>query len=846
MVCGDLTPRLRHRLQDPSIFPGGVLQLPERRFYPKEAVASGRKGVVWRVVDGRDRAYAAKITLAEEYSNGSRTIEDEFERRRGLQPPLFTTCVDVADFRAEGVREQLVVLVEEWVENGITLRELIEDRPAEITTDTIVSFATQMAGVLTALEPEQLEHDDLHAGNIMLRPSRPGELGAQDPAGKGFQLVVVDTGSLKPSTGTKKLMSDVDHIANHLAQMHNVVLRRRDLSLNDRRLLFLLKRLLDGMTDDDATRSIRSGRELLGGIQDVTRDAASSLGKGQTLSHPFELINAEQIRDDKLLLELFAKTSWLHHLTSRDAVLLTGPRGCGKSMVLRWLALRTHATVDKAVPLDDLGVTGVYISCASEVQTRMSMFRRDEDVAGMEGEIIHFFNLLHVLELIRTLAIVAKRPDSVSVFGLGQDQINRIFALVEKHVGSGEETVRFNPGPLASATHLIEGELFSSQRRLHQRVNAPTAPPTLIADITDGLVEILPFLARYPIAFLLDDFSTHRVSAPVQRAVGDIVWGRRSSHHFKVSSEKHGTVAAWSGLTTDPDRERVEIDCGAEFLDDKRPGTTAANREFTARLLNQRLQAARWRGRAEDLLGTSPSHTEMTEALLKSHRSNPAYYGLNVLAMLCSGDIAALLMLYRRILSGCNETSTAMVPAAEQHQAVEDVSRLLLSAVVHHRPLGDRMLTFAREFGRFVGASFKEGKGVKERGQIVPNEIPRIEVESNLNIESDLPDDDFQLIRELLRRSVFIELTPGRARHEKLSTLRWHFRRIYLPAFRAGLYKNDAIKIAPGRFQELLEEPSIVLKQELELRRRTVIESGRSPDSVAVPLFNNGDEGMQQ
>lgn len=840
---GDLSEEQLALLRDSSIFSGGVLQTTDRAFIPVSCVANGRKAVVWQVVDRRGRRYAAKIALAEDYASPDRGIEDEFRLRLGLQPPLFTTCEDVGAFTAEGMPEAFVVIVEQWVDDGFTLQDLVEKRSDEITTATIMSFALQMTDVLDALEREQLEHDDLHARNIMLRPSRPGEVAAHDPAGAGFQLVVVDTGSLKPTSATKKKLSDVDHIAHHIAVMHNVVRRRRDLSLDDRRLLHLLEPLLNQMTDDDAGRSIRTGAEIREALRVVARDATLSLGGRQELKEPFELINAEQIRNDELLLDLFAETTWLSQLTSGDAVLLTGPRGCGKSMVLRWLALRTHASVDRRVPMEDLHVSGIYVSCASDVQTRLSAFQTRDDVDGMEEEIVFFFNLLHILELVRTLGVVAQRGDAQEVFGLGKDEAARIYELIEKHLTPAAPTVRFNPNPLASATHLVERELFRSQRRLHERKSAPSAPVTLIGDVTADLVQIMPFFQAHPIAFLLDDFSTHRVSEAVQELVFNIVWGRQPSHHFKVSSEKYGTVNSWSGLTSDPDRERIEIDCGAEFLDDTKAGYGAPNKRFIQNLLDRRLKAAGWVGTAQELIGDSLDHKAMNANLRASGKLKATYYGLDVLAMLCSGDIAALLMLYRRILSKSNKTSRKVIAARAQHNAVEEVSRLLLNAVVHHRPLGDRLLMFAREFGTFVGAALQDGKGIREHSQIVPVEIPRIEVESNLGMEQELPGGEFELIKELLRRSVFIELTLGRSRHSRLSTLRWHFRRIYLPVFRAGLYKNDAVKISPQQFQLMLEQPKLILEPELEKRRRAVVDPAQEqPSDVQLTLFDG--EGL--
>lgn len=836
---GDLSQDLLEKLRDPAIFPNGKLVI-DRTFTPVRHIANGRKGVVWLVRDKFNRSYAAKIALAEDYQEEGKSLEREIQLRSELKGPLFTEFQEAGDFKAVGIDVAFVAIVEGWVEDAFPLNDLVKLHPNDITTATILSFGHQMASALEALDKQGLEHDDLHGGNIMIRPARPGEIGALDPAGPGFQLLVIDTGSLKPRDVTKKAMSDVDHVAHHMAILHNVVNHRRDLSLDDRRLLLLVKELLDEMTDSDVGRAIRTGPELRHALTNLERNATLPLAK-QTLHTPFEYINAEQIRDDELLLNLFAETTWLPQLTTRDAVLLTGPRGCGKSMVFRWLALRTHAAIPGAIPMDRLRVSGIYVSCASDVQTRLSRFRTEKDLKDMEGEVIHFFNLLHVVELVKTLALIAKRDDAVSVFRLGANEATRIYETIEKHLGRAKPTVRFAPNPLTSAVHLVEAELFASQRRLHNLENAPTAPVTLIADVTGDIAAFMPFFVEHPIAFLLDDFSTHRVSEAVQRLVAHVVWSRRSSHIFKVSSEKYGTIIDYDGLLTEPDRERIEIDCGTEFIDDPTPAAAKRNREFITRLLNQRLHAAGWAGTAEQLLGESLSHAEMNENLAKSGSAKATYYGLDVIARLCSGDIAALLMLYRRILSKSDANSTSMVSPKEQHDAVVDVSRHLVNVLIHHRPLGDQLLSFTRTFGNFVARLYRDGPRTNEHGNAVPREAPRIEVESDLGIEKDLTDAQLDLSRELLRRSVFIEMTLGRSRHSRLSTLRWHFRRIYLPSFRAGLYKNDAVKINPAQFQALLDDPAGQLDEQFRARVRSAQAAEKAEPVLFDSDFHEGD-----
>lgn len=798
------------------------------RFRPQQYVTHGYKGLVWKVVDNLGKPYAAKFALAEDYSGG-KTLQDEVDRRVQLPSPLFTDLTEAGDWVAGDSEEtRYVVTVEAWVQDGETLESILTDHPERVSINTIVSFAEQMANALEALSSLELEHDDLHAGNVMVRPARPGELGYADPAGDGVQLVVVDTGSLKPLAAASKPERDIDKVAGHIVALHNIVDRREKLAMSERRFLRALLPIVQSMTDDDGLRGDKSGAALQASIHAARAAALRPMGTRQRLESPFEILNAEQISNDELLLSLFAKTTWITHLTALHPTLLTGPRGCGKSMVLRWLALRTHAArIDAEIPFDSLRVSGIYVSCTSDLQTRFSRFTTPEDTVGHEAEIIHYFNLLHVLELLKTLAAIAGRADAVSVFGLGDVQTEQIYRLVAKHLPPRND-IRFNPTPMASAIDLVEREVFESQRRLHLGEGSPSAAGTLIADITVEIVKILPHFEKYPIAFLLDDFSTHRISEAVQTHLAPIVWERRASHMFKVSSEKNGTVDAWRGLTIDPGRERVEIDCGSEFMGN----TPKGNRDFLQQLLDRRLQSAGWAGTTEQLLGKSPRKEDMADSLRAKGQESASYYGVQVLSEVCSGDVAAMLLLYRRILAEATHLTTTQVSPSKQHEAVVEVSRQLLYSTMYHRPLGSRLYQIADSFSQFVGNVYRTGRTTRSHGKDVPTEVPRIEVDDAVGAKSQLSPDEMDLVNELLRRSVFIELSSGRSRHNNVSTLRWHLRRIYLPAFRAGLDKNDAVKIDAQTFRQFLMTPDVVLRDQAHRRAATPVALSQASTAI--------------
>jgi hypothetical protein len=151
---------------------------------------------------------------------------------------------------------------------------------------------------------------------------------------------------------------------------------------------------------------------------------------------------------------------------------------------------------------------------------------------------------------------------------------------------------------LVQARELVESEMASTHDRMLHGLNVPyTTGEAFLGDLSTLLCREVPFCKERPVAFLLDDFSVHRLPEAVQVVLNRVIWERRPSHVFKLSCEKRGAILSDSfHATADVTREMIEVDCGREYvgLDDVQQGKKAL--AFATELLDVRLRAASYQG----------------------------------------------------------------------------------------------------------------------------------------------------------------------------------------------------------------------------------------------------------
>lgn len=853
--------KLKFFLSSPEKIPKSLTILG-REYFPKEFISSdGYKSVVWKGIDHYNAPVIIKIATYEDYT--TRSFLDEVSKTVKLRHySEFANFYDAGIIEIIGQQNRkmkCICFIEEYID-GDTLEKYIEKN--QITPRFIINYIRALCNVLSILKKLKLRHDDLSLKNVMIAKPKPGTLSEE------FSVKIIDMGSLKDDNlPCTKERDDHGRFTEHLIELYNSILctpskERRSLSLFERRFQKEMFPLLKSMLEEDKQIALIDPSKILKQFEHILIRAQNPNNERKLkLEDPFDYISAEHISSDELLIKLFAESCpWFKEVISPNPILLTGPRGCGKSMLFRRLSLKALLFKTKEDILDSK-IAGFYISCSANFQNRFGRITSEYMIRKFQKEIIHYFNLLLTLEIIHTFLSISQRSDREQVFGFGNIQEKELHEYLINKLNIKEERKLRLQGvtPLEHLLEIIEYEMDYCYDNFLKRINLEsTTPISFISDFTKFLNKKIQYLHDRPIAFLLDDFSIHRISENIQLIINPILWDRQSTHLFKLSTEKYGAERIFefpsesSSPTADITREFREIDCGRFYISLSDGDKLNDLVVFAKDLLNHRLELAEFSGNSETIIGhSSYKQGSLTKSLKFEPKVNNQYHGLETISEICSGDISALLEIYRRIFQEgkVDKSTNTIVSKHIQHKAIKSVSGNFLDLIKTYHPYGSEMDKIIVSFGTLCRWILHDGKEMnypQKDGTIklVPCETTRIEVDQIPNASNeDFTEDQSSFMKELVRRSIFIEMEPGRGRHSLGPTWRWQLRRIYCPVFAIGLKKNTAIKWNTSDLKYFLINPREKCRQEFERWKQI---KDKKPDEQVeesqTTLFDNFSE----
>ena len=360
---------MRSNLPPKDLFLGKTISRFPKHVMQKH-VASGNNGHLFYAFDeSTNSELAFKIVPVDNLPRNSDDQDaylNEAKKANLLEHPSVVQCVDVVPYvgPCSGSEEigECVVFVYHYVK-GKNLRAYMKEHHSDINLAFVEGFLRTMFELLYELQQRGEQHGDLHAGNVLVAKS-------EFDIYNRTHFRVTDFG-VRKLTGYEAHASDYLAIAQTLRQLLECVEYRDSGESRDRYVFeilrhdFLERHLIE--TDTVADPFACNPRALLGklnSLDDAYRVAAKAQTAAAKLVTPFDYPNCEQMGKSHLLLKsLYSdRVLGLSEIQARANLVLTGPRGCGKTTVFRALSLEYLLSTGDDHP-DNINYIGIYYRC---------------------------------------------------------------------------------------------------------------------------------------------------------------------------------------------------------------------------------------------------------------------------------------------------------------------------------------------------------------------------------------------------------------------------------------------------------------------------------------------------
>lgn len=700
---------------------------------------------------------------------------------------------------------------------GTNLKKYIEDLTWPLDLAFIENIAKTILNVLYSCRAVGIQHGDLHEGNILISdpdqrlPDKPRTIWISDFGYGGSH------NKLEPKDDYRQFFSI---ISNLLHKLDTSSLNARDKIMYKKIDEFLKKRILE--VDSTQVHYVGNSESLLKDFAALGPEAeriSAAATRGEEIKEAGDYLVAEALgyRVDEWKHLFVPEFLAAQDLLSKNITVLTGARGCGKTMAFR----RLTAFMDKVIG-EPSGVKGTgqfigfYLNCRDFVEP--FPWHPRQLTEAMKQQIVHYFHLAWFTEICKTLAIC--EPGQPETFEWLNGLLAGIFGNKYHSLPKGADVLSHVRAFLENDKERCRLTDLGKARGLD---TWPLARVDFLDVIQTRLESHVPWISDKPLYMFLDDYTIPIVTREVQRVLNPIIFKRRSKLFFKISTEAANSFEN-TGLRDKPlelHQDFELIDLATESLhQDQEDKAKLLDKIFWPRIdRHPNLKDSNLH--LVDVLGKiSISNNELARQMRESNK-HVVYHGIAAFVGMWASDIRIMIQMFVDMLREANgslKSGTRVIDKFIQDKVYRATGGEFLTFAesvnnpsqwekglsskkpsIHY---GKHLISIAETFINVSRYELTKGKLVSNQGRLNPKQAFRLEIIDKF----ELPDNVLDYYRGLIRWHIFLQDWRGKSVRGMI-TPRLYLNRVLLPLANLTFSSHDHIQLTSEEFISLLKSP---------------------------------------
>lgn len=700
------------------------------------------------------------------------------------------------------------VAVQNYVE-GTPLNKFLEQ--TNLSANTIAQISIDLFRIWREFINKHHYHNDLHAKNIIIQSLAPEAKRAEAVDGL-VRAVAVDLGSVadrSKSDDVEHRLGDQHWVARHLL---NMVERLSGDPDNTDDLNFRVSTVLEDrarlLSAPAMAQRLPAPDECIKDIREAVMRVYSPWHEPLKLARFSDAYNAQTLEPwyvPSLLVD--PDNRWLSRIGTRGPQIVTGMRGCGKTMFLR--ALQLHARLspkNKEESLEntmrrveDDGFLGLFVSCNRLIE------KPGSSPANVHAPFERLFvaYCLEALRAVRHLREVNREAVSPLYYEALSESIAEALDL---------------PFDIKAMSD------YELERRLHRVLvslsmgdstcSLKPSPAAAFERLATGIRKCSPLWNHANVLYLLDDVSTRYLQVPTIEKIFSTLLFQSPLCAFKLTTEAQtleltlrspGLIEkARSG------RDYEVFDLGAEVYQKTHERLKKGEKGFVEAILEQRAvhYPAHPKATPRDILGDAALESiarQIASTSATARERKAVYHGISALSAVCVGDIGDTINIYELILTRSAGKTYPISPAVQSDCYQEFCSRRLYDLNRRESKLKDFALTFAKASYELLVRSYSDVESEKP---------PRLRQYTNLYVRATMGDTkkQFEQLRDLIDAGVFVfaESTPRTKTRDgdPIQQFKLTYRKLFGLSNFMGLAERDRFELSGKELEEWLNNPA--------------------------------------